>query len=320
MGQPSAFSTLCGAQQHRRPPCRGVEPPYCEAETRRVTSVSIEQLSQSPHGPQIPHTGCGLGQPKQFRCFSRGKMLKMPQQHDLPIGLVELVDRSSKPPLELLPGGCGCRRQLAVDHRLSRCRGHRVVGARLMNRDLPVDAAAGCHTVTAVGVDQPVSGHVSQPETKRHRRVGQVVTKPTIRLNHHILHNIAGVDTALHTSIHAGSDQPTNRLAVPSKQPVNGRGIALPNAIEQHLRHLRIGRIRQREPMRSKVVGDGEFARAHRAPFRDGRRVFMIPLLPECCLAARPNPVRGHAPPHTASRTLRLSQLFQPEMSTAIHA
>ena len=247
-------------------------------------------------------------------------MLKVPQQHNLPISLFELVDRCSKPPLQFLPGRRGRRRQFAVDHRLGSCRGNPVVGPRLMNRNLAVDAPTGGHTVTAVGIDQAVSGHVSEPETKRHRRVGEIVTKPTIRLNHHILNNIAGIDTALHTTVHAGSDEATNRLAVPSKQPVDGCRVALPNPLEQHLRHLRIGRIRQREPRRVEVVGDGEFARAHRAPLSNEQRGSMIPPLSVRCLAAIPDQGRKSSLPHSDRRPHRPSHPFQSEVSTSIHA
>ena len=75
---------------------------------------SLEQAPQPPHRPQVPHPGGWLGEAQRLGGLGGGEMLKVPQEHDLPICLIELLDRCGEPSLELVPGGRRRGRQLPV--------------------------------------------------------------------------------------------------------------------------------------------------------------------------------------------------------------
>ena len=71
---------------------------------------------------------------------------------------------------------------------------------------------------------------------KRHHGIVEIALEPTVGLDHDILHNIAGINAALHSPIHPQIDHPPQRLAVPFQQPVKSLGIALASLIEQLMR------------------------------------------------------------------------------------
>jgi hypothetical protein len=92
-----------------------------------------------------------------------------------------------------------------------------------------------------VGVDEPVAGHVPEPELKGHRRVGEVFAQPSVGLEQHILDDVAGIHAALHATIHAAVDHPLDRLPMPGEQPVDGPGFPPAHAVEQDERRRRVG-------------------------------------------------------------------------------
>jgi len=219
-------------------------------------------------------------------------MLEVPQEHDLPVAFLEKLHRGGKPPLQFMPGGGGGRRKLAVGDLPAK------VGLRLVafgvghhQRHLAIDAPGGRHAMAAMGIDQPIAGHVPEPELKRHRSVGEVLAQPPVGLDHHILHDIAGIDPPLHAPIHATIDHPLDRLAVPLKKAVHGVAIPLPHAVEQHERGLAVGKASRRIRSRRSIshycsVRDSD------AILRDGRAPGGIqpPNDPENDILPRPPP------------------------------
>jgi hypothetical protein len=161
-------------------------------------------------------------------------VLEVTQQHDLPIALLEPLDRRREATLQFVPGGRRSRRQVAVGHLAGRSR----QGVVAPERHLPVEAARGRDAVPAVGVDEPVAGHVPQPELEGHRRVGEVVAEPAIGLDEHVLHDVAGVDPPLHHPIHPPVDHPPDRIAMPRQKVVDRRRVPATDAVEQHERLL----------------------------------------------------------------------------------
>ena len=112
--------------------------------------------------------------------------------------------------------------------------------ARADQRHLPVEASARGDAVPAVGVDQPVAGHVPQPEPKRHDRIGKVVGEPPISLDHHVLNDVAGIDPPLDDPVHTEIDHPPDRRAVAFEKPVYGVRVAVANAIKEHQGRLEL--------------------------------------------------------------------------------
>ena len=108
-------------------------------------------------------------------------------------------------------------------------------------RHLAVEAASGGDAMPAVGVDEAIPGHVPQPELERHGGVGQIVAEPTVGLDHHVLHDVAGIHPPLHDAIHPLVDHPADRRAMAFKQAVDRVAVSLADAVEQHKRWLRLG-------------------------------------------------------------------------------
>jgi hypothetical protein len=251
----------------------------------------------------------------------------VPQEHDLPVVFVEQVDRGGKPPLQFVPGGGGGGRELSVGDLPAQ------IGLRLVarvghhQRHLTINASRGRHAVSAVSIDKPVAGHVPQPELEWHGRVGQIVDQPAIGFDHHVLHDVAGIDPPLHPPVHATVDHSPDRFAVPLEQAVDGIAIALPHAIEQHQSRLSVGR-------RSPVLGR-RWKFRHRFILNDrgripsaGRGLFPRPGL-HAILRRSPKSLLTHVmrPPFTQQRTFRygkyvladdtLSSLCRPERAPA---
>ena len=101
-------------------------------------------------------------------------------------------------------------------------------------------AACG-HAMPPMGVDQPVLGHVPQPEMKRHGRMDQILLQAAISLDEHILHDIAGIHPALDRRIESQVYQPPQCIAVAIEQFVDRRAIAGFRALEQLLGLRRVG-------------------------------------------------------------------------------
>src|SRR5436189_1277117 len=62
-----------------------------------------------------------------------------------------------------------------------------------------------------------------------------------MRLDEHVLHHIAGIDTPLEGLVHPQADHPLERLAMPVEQSIDGRLIPLASLKKQFLGLRRIG-------------------------------------------------------------------------------
>ena len=183
-------------------------------------------------------------------------MLEVPQQNNLPVGLFQLFNSRGEPPLKLMPGGHRRRRQLAVSQAIGQIglRGIRI--SRRLKRHLAIEAAGGGHPMPPMGIDDPVTGHVPQPQLKRHRRIGEVVAQPPVRLQHDILHDVAGIDPSLHHPVKPVVNHPSDRGPVSGQQSVDRRSITLPSPVEQDKRlRGRVCRFRT-------IAGSGHGARS----------------------------------------------------------
>jgi len=160
-------------------------------------------------------------------------MLEMAQEHDLPILFLELFNRRGKAPFELVPGGGGRRGELPIGD----LNGHVDTGSIAIvardQRHLAVDAPRAGDAMAAVGVDEPVAGHVPQPKAKRHRRILEIFPQPAIGLDQDILNDIAGVNSPLDELVHAMVDEPPDRRAVTIEQAVDGVAVSLSHPLEQ---------------------------------------------------------------------------------------
>ena len=106
-------------------------------------------------------------------------------------------------------------------------------------RHLAVEAAAGGDAMPTMGVDEAIPGHVPQPELEGHGRVCEIVAQAAVGLDHHVLHDVAGVDPPLHDPIHPLVDHSADRCPMTFQQPVDGRAVPLSGAVEEHHRRWR---------------------------------------------------------------------------------
>jgi len=90
-----------------------------------------------------------------------------------------------------------------------------------------------------MGIDDPIAGHMPQPEPERHRGIRQVVGKTPAGFDHHVLHDVAGIHPSSEHGIHSPIDDAPQRIPMPGKQAVDGIGIAVPNPVEQSERGRR---------------------------------------------------------------------------------
>ena len=103
---------------------------------------------------------------------------------------------------------------------------------RHRQRHLSVETAIGGDAVPAVGVDETIPGHVPQPELEWHGRIGKIIAEAAIGLDHHVLHDVAGIDPPLHDPIHPLIDHPADRRAMALEQAVDRRAVSLSDAVE----------------------------------------------------------------------------------------
>ncbi len=135
-------------------------------------------------------------------------MLKVPQQDDFAIRLVHLVDRCLKSDLQFLPGCRGGGREFGVGQFGGQVHRGMVEHRRSHHRLFAIHAAPRRPAMPPMGVDQPVAGHLPQPQMKRHRRIRKIFFQSAVGIEQHILHNITGVDPAADHAIHAQVDHP----------------------------------------------------------------------------------------------------------------
>ena len=135
-----------------------------------------------------------------------------------------------------MPGRSRSRREFTIGDLGGRA-GQRPVGV-VRDRHLPVEAARRRDAVPPVCVDEAIAGHVPQPQLERHRWVREVVAEAAVRLDEHVLHDVAGVHPPLHHPVHPAVDEPPDRRAVPREQVIDRRGIAAAHPLEEHERGL----------------------------------------------------------------------------------
>ncbi len=99
-----------------------------------------------------------------------------------------------------------------------------------------VHAALGTHTVSAMGINQPVPRHLTQPEMERHGGILEVIGKPAVSIDENFLHDIAGIDSSTNALIETHCDHTSQRIAMTVQQLAGGRGITLARSGQQGLR------------------------------------------------------------------------------------
>ena len=145
-----------------------------------------------------------------------------------------------EPPLQLAPRRRGGGRQLPVAQ-LRRDVPRRLVARQAdLERLLAVEAPPRGHAVPAVGVDQPVLGHLPQPQVKRHLRILQILLQPPMGFDQHILRDVASIDAPRQHRVHPQLDHPPHRAAMPCQQPIDGRIVAGAGVCQEFLRVVRV--------------------------------------------------------------------------------
>ncbi len=76
--------------------------------------------------------------------------------------------------------------------------------------------------MTSMGIDNPVPRHLSQPQVKRHLRIGQVFLDAAMRFNKDLLHNVTGIEPSFENRIHPQVDHASHGFAMAVEQPVDG--------------------------------------------------------------------------------------------------
>ena len=138
-----------------------------------------EDRAEPAEGAEVPHPGRRLAQAERLRGLAVGKLLEVPQQDDLAVGLVELPERRLEPPLEVRAAkrwrrrASGSGRGAARPGRATTGRANADAASGL----LAVKAPALGDPVPPVLVDHVVARDLPEPEMERHRRVPEVVAR-----------------------------------------------------------------------------------------------------------------------------------------------
>jgi hypothetical protein len=80
--------------------------------------------------------------------------------------------------------------------------------------------------MSAMGVDQPVFGHLPQPEVERHHGIGQIAFESSVGFDHHFLRDVARVDALLYLPIHPQVDHSPHRLSMAFQEAIDRRVVA----------------------------------------------------------------------------------------------
>ena len=208
---------------------------------RLVGLGRVEQHPQPLHGAEIAHPGGGLGQSEDLRSLCGGEMLKVAEQHDLAVGRIELLHGGGTPGFAFVPRSRGRRGEVAIDQMIDRIVRQCGVCGCPPDRLLPVEAAAGGQPVAAMGIYEPVAGHMTQPELEWHRGVGEIIAEAAVGFDHHILHDIAGIDPPLNHPVHPQMNHPLDRLPMAFQEAIDGGGIPAAGPVQQGDRDLRLG-------------------------------------------------------------------------------
>jgi hypothetical protein len=80
--------------------------------------------------------------------------------------------------------------------------------------------------MSAMRVDQSVLGHLPQPQMKRHHGILKKIGQASIGFDHHILHDVAGIDAAFDDPIHPQVDHLPDGITMAFEQLIHGVGIA----------------------------------------------------------------------------------------------
>jgi hypothetical protein len=79
--------------------------------------------------------------------------------------------------------------------------------------------------MTAVCVDDAILSNMAQPQMKRHIGLLQIISQSPARFEHDILHDVAGIHSALYLVIQPQLNQPMDGLPMSLQQPIHGIGI-----------------------------------------------------------------------------------------------
>ncbi len=167
-------------------------------------------------------------------------MLEVAHQDDFLVGRVELVAGGLEAALEFVPSGGGGGGEFLVAELSDEVERRFVVGG-VGERLFAVDAAACRAAVAAVSVDQPVFGHLTQPQVKRHDRVLQILLQAAIGVDHHLLHDVACVDTTFEHLVHPQINHPPHSVAVSVKQLIDSSVITFADVVQELLGVFGVG-------------------------------------------------------------------------------
>jgi hypothetical protein len=76
---------------------------------------------------------------------------------------------------------------------------------------------------------------------KRQLPIDKIILQAAIRLDQHVLNDVAGIDTLSELSIHAHVDHSPQRLSMPSQKTVDGVAVPFGGPEQQFLRFFRVG-------------------------------------------------------------------------------
>ncbi len=133
----------------------------------------------------------------------------------LAIVRVETLDGVSQAASQLLfQHGRGGRELAMVAQLLGQIHRRPVRVHRFGDRAFAIDGAPCCLMVPTMRVDESVAGDLPQPKMKRHHRIAKVFAHSAIRLDQRLLNDVAGIDAALHGTVHPQRDESTHGRAM----------------------------------------------------------------------------------------------------------
>lgn len=189
----------------------------------------------------MPHPRRCRRESQRHSGFRVAELFKVPHQNDVAVVVFELFDSREKPRFQFSADVRGSWCQFVIDKfpRQVECRTITILAGS--ERLFPIETATLRPAMLAVHVDDAVFGQVPQPQVKGQPGIGEVIAEPLIGFEEHILHDVAGIDTAGDGAIKPQPHHLPQRIAVPIEQLIHGQWIAATGARQQLLRLGRIG-------------------------------------------------------------------------------
>jgi hypothetical protein len=182
----------------------------------------FENRSEAAKGAQVPHPSGGFTQTQDSGRLAVGELFEMAKQDHLALIVIQLIERSVEPLLQLLAQGFGRWGQRGIPELRRQVQrgsiGERARSGTSRQGPLAIETPLAGTLVLAVRIDDLVASDLPEPEVERQDRIAQIIPQPLTGFEEDVLDNVARVDTASESPIQTQPDHPTQGRAMPLPQ------------------------------------------------------------------------------------------------------